>query len=366
VTRVALVHDWLTGLRGGERVLEQLCLMYPEAVVFTLVHVPGTPGPIIERHRIVTSFLQRLPQAKKRYRHYLPLFPRAIESLDLRGYELVISTSHAVAKGCCPERGATHVAYVHTPMRYVWDQFDAYFGRGRADPITRVAAHAVAPWLRAWDVASTRRAQGIVANSRFVAGRIQKYWHREADAVVYPPVDTARFVPAAEGPDDFALVVSALVPYKRVDLAVRAFSRLKRRLVVAGDGPELERLKAMAGDSVQFVGSVAADVLPRLYARAQFFVLPGEEDFGIAPVEAQAAGRPVLALGRGGALETVADGQTGIFFHEPTVESLIDGIHAIDRMHVDKAVIRANAERFGVERFAPELRRVIDAVRARR
>ena len=360
--KVALVHDWLTGLRGGERVLEQLCLLYPAADIFTLVHVPGSSGPIIGRHRITASFLDRLPKAQ--YRNYLPLFPAAIESLDLRGYELVVSTSHAVAKGCRPQKGATHVSYVHTPMRYVWDQFDAYFGPGRAGVVTRLAAHAVAPYLRSWDVRSTARAQGLVANSRFVEGRIRRFWNRETDAVVYPPVDTGRFVPAAEGPDDYALMVSALVPYKRIELAVRAFSQLKRPLWIAGDGPELSRLRALAGDSVRFLGSVASEALPGLYARARFFVLPGEEDFGIAPVEAQAAGRPVLALGRGGALETVIDGETGAFFAEPTVESLIEGVAAIDRLQADPARIRAHAERFDVRRFGPELRSAIDRIRA--
>ena len=360
--KVALVHDWLTGLRGGERVLEQLCLLYPAADIFTLVHVPGSAGPIIERHRITASFLDRLPKAQ--YRKYLPLFPSAIESLDLRGYGLVVSTSHAVAKGCKPEKGATHVSYIHTPMRYVWDQFDAYFGPGRAGTVTRIAAHAVAPFLRGWDVRSTARAQGLIANSRFVADRIRRCWSREADAVVYPPVETGRFVPAAEGPDDYALIVSALAPYKRIELAVSAFSRLKRKLFIAGDGPELARLQSAAGPSVRFLGSVAHDALPGLYAHARFFVLPGEEDFGIAPVEAQAAGRPVLALGRGGALETVIDGETGAFFAEPTVESLIEGIAAIDKLQPDPARIRAHAVRFDVRRFGPELRSEIDRVRA--
>jgi glycosyltransferase involved in cell wall biosynthesis len=364
--KVALVHDWLTGLRGGERVLEQLCLMYPDADVFTLVHVRGSCGPIIERHRIVTSFLDRLP--KRTYRHYLPFFPLAVEGFDLSAYELVISTSHAVAKGCRPAKGATHVAYVHTPMRYVWDQFDAYFGKGRAGVLTRVAAHAVAPFLRSWDVSSTRRVNGIVANSRFVAGRVERYWRRKVDAVVYPPVDTGRFLPAAEGPDEYALIVSALVPYKRIELAVSAFSRLKRPLWIAGDGPERRRLEAVAGKSVRFLGAVGHDELPRLFARARFFVLPGEEDFGIAPVEAQAAGRPVLALARGGALETVVDGETGVLFAEPTVESLLDGVAAIDRLQPDPIRIHEHARRFDGARFAPEMRHAIEAclTRARR
>ena len=362
MTRVALVHDWLTGLRGGERVLEALCQLYPEAEIFTLVRVPGACGPIIESHQITTSFLQRV---RGRYRHFLPLFPAAIQSFDLKAFDLVVSTSHAVAKGCVPAPGAVHVSYIHTPMRYVWDQFDAYFGPGRAGPVTRLAAHAVAPWLRSWDVRSTARAQGLVANSRFVAGRIERCWNRQADAVVYPPVDTDRFVPAAEGPGEAALIVSALVPYKRVDLAVRAFTALGRRLDVAGDGPELARLRALGGPTVQFLGTVSGDALPGLYARARFFVLSGEEDFGIAPVEAQSAGRPVLALGCGGALETVVAGQTGAFFAEPTVESLVAGIEAIDKLDVDPARIRAHALRFDTARFGPALLRAVEQIAAR-
>ncbi len=366
--RVALVHDWLTGMRGGERVLEQLCLLHPEADIFTLVYVPGSVGRIIERHRIFVSFLDRLP--KRGYRHYLPLYPLAIESFDLSAYDLVLSTSHAVAKGCRPPPGAVHVAYIHTPMRYVWDQFDAYFGPGRAGAVTRLAAHAVAPMLRLWDVRSTRRAHALIANSRFVADRIRRYWGREADFVVYPPVDTTRFVPAAEGPspDDYALVVSALAPYKRIELAVSAFSRLKRPLWIVGDGPGRGRLAEAAGPTVRFLGSVGQDELPRLYAGARFFVLPGEEDFGIAAVESQAAGRPVLAFGRGGALETVVDGETGVFFDQPTVESLLDGVSRIDQLQVDPIRIHEQARRFDGGRFAPELQRAIESCveRARR
>ena len=360
MTRVALVHDWLTGLRGGERVLEQICLLYPEADIFTLVHVPGSCGPIIERHRIVTSFLDRLP--REQYRRYLPLFPLAVERFDLRAYGLVVSTSHAVAKGCRPAPGALHVAYIHTPMRYVWDQFDAYFGPGRAGLATRLAAHLVAPFLRGWDVRSTARAHGLVANSNFVGDRIRRYWHREPSAVVYPPVDTSRFVPSAEGPDDYALIVSALVPYKLVELAVEAFTSLRRPLIVAGDGPSRASLQAIAGPTVRFLGSVPHDELPRLYSRAKFFVLPGAEDFGIAPVEAQAAGRPVLALGRGGALETVVEHETGVFFKEPSVESLIDGVAAIDKLQADPQRIRAHARRFDTARFGPELQAAIERV----
>jgi glycosyltransferase involved in cell wall biosynthesis len=367
--KVALVHDWLTGYRGGERVLAALCGLYPQADLFTLVHVPGSCGEVIEARRITTSFLQRLPRATTHWRHYLPLFPAAIERLDLRGYDLVVSTSHAVAKGCRPAPSAVHVAYVHTPMRYVWDQFDAYFGPGRASLPMRLAAGLIAPALRRWDVRSTARAHALVANSRFVAERCSRFWGRAADAVIYPPVDTALFAPAIDlaaeerSQRGYALVLSALVPYKRIDLAVRAFTRAGRRLIVAGGGPELERLRALAGPTVEVRGPVGLSELQRLYARAAFFVLPGEEDFGIAPVEAQAAGRPVLALGRGGALETVRAGETGVFFEEPSEESLLEALPQIDRLarEADPQAIRASALRFDAGRFAPELKAAIDA-----
>jgi glycosyltransferase involved in cell wall biosynthesis len=385
--RVALVHDWLTGYRGGERVLAALCELYPQAEIFTLVHVPGSSGAAIESRPIHTSFLQRLPSASTKYRSYLPLFPWAVERLDLSGFDLVISTSHAVAKGARSAPGALHVSYVHTPMRYAWDQFDAYFGPGRAGLLTRAAARMVMPALRRWDVASTWRAHGLIANSHFVAGRCERFWGRAADAVVYPPVETGRFLPAAEvagqrGPAEagarggYALVVSALVPYKRVDLAVRAFSRLGRKLVVAGSGPGLSRLRALAGPTVEVRGAVSDSELQALYGGAEFFVLPGVEDFGIAPVEAQAAGCPVLALGQGGALETVVSPErartegsapTGCFFEAPEVESLIAGVARMDALlpALDRAAIRRHAERFSAPRFAPELSRAIAAIARR-
>lgn len=373
--KVALVHDWLTGYRGGERVLASLCSSYPEADVFTLVYAPGSVGHGIEEHRIVTSFLQRLPRAQTHYRHYLPLFPAAIEAFDLSGYDLVLSTSHAVAKGCRPAPGAVHLSYVHTPMRYIWDQFDAYFGAGRASPLTRLAARLVAPALRSWDVRSTRRIDRLVANSRFVSDRCARCWERAADAVVYPPVETGCFLPASSlsaqerSSRGYALIVSALVPYKRIDLALEAFARAGRRLVVVGDGPELPRLRAQAtalgASGLELLGAVSTAELQRLYSHAAFFVLPGEEDFGIAPVEAQAAGRPVLALGKGGALETVrADGPspTGCFFSEPTVDALLAALPAIDALAraADPLVLSAHAQSFAAPRFASELKAQID------
>ena len=372
--KVALVHDWLTGYRGGERVLAALCALYPAADLLTLVHVPGSCGPVIEARRIIASFLQRLPRAQTHWRHYLPLFPAAIERLDLTGYDLVVSTSHAVAKGCKPAPGAVHIAYIHTPMRYLWDQFDAYFGPGRASLPVRLAARAVAPALRRWDVTSTARAHGLMANSRFVSERCRRCWGRAADSVVYPPVETALFQPAPaltsaeRGEGGYALIVSALVPYKRIDLAVRAFSRAGRRLVVAGDGPDLARLRALAGPTVEVRGPVSVTDLQTLYAHAAFFVLPGEEDFGIAAVEAQAAGRPVLALGKGGALETVRPGAepTGVFFGEAEEEALLEALPEIDRVarEAEPKAIREWALRFDSGRFGPELEREIERLRA--
>jgi len=374
--RVALVHDWLTGYRGGEKVLAALCGLYPAAEIFTLVYVPGSCGPVIESRPIHTSFLQKLPNSQTQYRRYLPLFPLAIERLELSGFDLVISTSHAVAKGCRPAPGAVHISYVHTPMRYVWDQFDAYFGPGRAGLPTRAAAHLVAPALRRWDVRSTRRIGALIANSQFVSQRCARVWGRGADAVVYPPVETERFVPASDWSGEersergYALIVSALVPYKRIDLAVRAFSRAGRRLVVAGGGPELSKLSNLAGPTVQVLGPVSDEQLLRLQQRAAFFVLPGEEDFGIAPLEAQSCGRPVLALGRGGALETVraaGPDATGVFFDEPTEEALLAALPAIDRLarQSDPAATRAWAERFSSARFGPELSAQLERLRAR-
>jgi glycosyltransferase involved in cell wall biosynthesis len=256
-------------------------------------------------------------------------------------------------------------------MRYVWDQFDAYFGPGRASLPVRAAARVVAPLLRRWDVASTERAHALVANSRFVSDRCLRFWGRAADAVVYPPVDLARFTVDRSRAEPFALIVSALVPYKRVDLAIRAFAKAGRALVVAGGGPELARLRDLArtvdeSGRVQVLGPVDDATLLSLYQRCAFFVLPGEEDFGIAPVEAQGCGRPVLALGRGGALETVDTGTTGAFFEEPTIDSLLAALPGIDRLAKDQdpQAIRARALRFDAPRFGPEFSAVLARLRA--
>jgi glycosyltransferase involved in cell wall biosynthesis len=350
--RVALVHDWLTGMRGGERCLEVFCELFPDADLFTLLHVPGSVSPVIERRRIVTSFLQRLPNAATRYRHYLPLFPAAMARFDFSSYDLVLSSSHAVAKAARKAPGATHVCYCFTPMRYIWDLYDDYFGRG-APLAMRVAMPPIAAALRRWDRRTSARVDRFIAISHFVADRIRRVWGRDAD-VIYPPVDVARFA-VADAPDDFYLVVSALVPYKRVDLAVQAATRMKRRLLVVGSGPEARRLAALAGPTVEFLGWRDDRDVADLYARCRGVLFPSLEDFGIVPLEAMAAGRPVVAYGAGGATETVIglDGPsdappTGVFFPAQSVDALVHAIATLEsnRSRFEPKALRARAEAF--------------------
>jgi glycosyltransferase involved in cell wall biosynthesis len=330
----ALVHDWLTGMRGGEKVLEAFCRLLPGAPIYTLMHVPGKVSPRIESHPIHTSFIQQMPLSASRYRHYLPLFPRAVEGLRLPPVDLVLSTSHCVAKGVRAPVGALHVSYVHTPMRYVWDLYDAYFGPGKGG-LARHVMPLFRKGLQRWDVRTAGRVDHFIANSSHVAKRIKRHYNRDS-VVIHPPVDTGRFAPAAQV-EDYYLVVSALVPYKRVDLAVEACGALGRRLKVVGIGPEEERLKDLAGPKVEFLGWQPQSALPGLYARAKAMIFPGEEDFGITPVESMAAGRPVVAFGRGGALETVVGpddehgrAQTGRFFYEQEQEALIAAMEALE------------------------------------
>jgi glycosyltransferase involved in cell wall biosynthesis len=348
--RVALVHDWLTGMRGGERCLEVFCELFPSADLYTLLHAPGSVAPVIEQRRVVTSFIQRLPRAERRYRHYLPLFPAAIRAFDLRGYDLVLSSSHAVAKSVRVPAGALHVCYCFTPMRYVWDLYDDYFGP-RSGPATRLLMPAVAAWLRRWDRRTAAGVDQFVAISRFVADRIRRVYGRDAD-VIYPPVDVARFR-LDEAPGDFYLVVSALTPYKRVDLAVEACNRLGRRLVVVGTGPEDRRLRAIAGPTVEFLGWRDDAQTAELYARARALLFPPLEDFGITPLEAMAAGRPVIAFGEGGARETVVppgagEPPTGIFFARQTVKDLEDAIRRFEASadQFEPKALRRRAEGF--------------------
>ena len=353
--KVALVHDWLVAQRGGENVLLELARLFPAAPVFSLVHTAGAVHAEIESHPIHTSFIQRLPGAATSFRRYLPLFPKAIESFDLRSFDLVVSTSHCVAKGVKTHDRQWHISYVHTPMRYLWDQLPAYLPVKVPDFLVRAC---LAP-LRHWDVRSARRPDQLLANSNYVAQRIQTVWGRSAD-VVYPPVDVAYYSQCLNrGARNGYLVVSALVPYKRVDLAVAAANEYSFDLTIIGDGVESRRLRAMAGPTVTFLNSIAdRRVLRSHYAKARGLLFCGVEDFGIVPVEAMAAGCSVVAFKHGGALETVRSGgenATGVFFAEQRVGAIKAAIDELERRrHAGQfraPVISAQMARFAIEQF---------------
>ncbi|MEW6363886.1 MAG: glycosyltransferase [Acidobacteriota bacterium] len=349
--RVALVHDWLITDRGGERVLDCLCRMFPEATLFTLFHVPGTQSQAIEQMRIRATFIARLPYVRRLYRHYLPLFPRAIESLDLRDYDLVLSSSHCVAKGVKPREGAAHLSYCHTPMRYAYDQFDDYFPPDRLGGLVRLAARVVMGPIRRWDIAVSSRVGCYVANSMNTAERIQRCYGRDS-IVLHPPVDTDFFTPApAPAPGRYLLSVSALVPYKRIDRAIAAAGMAGWEYVIVGEGPERPRLEKMRPSTARFLGRVSQEELRELYRACAAFVLPGEEDLGIAPIEAQACGRPVVALRRGGALETVIEGVTGLFAPDEDSASLAAAIDKLAQFEFNSAAVRRHSLRFSKGRF---------------
>lgn len=354
--KVALVHYWLVTMRGGEKVLEELCRLYPQADIFTHVVDPARISPVIKAHRITTSFIARLPGATRHYQKYLPLMPMALEQLDLRGYDLVISSESGPAKGVITSENTLHVCYCHTPMRYLWGMYHDY--RESAGPLTRRLMAPLFHHLRQWDVTSAERVDHFIANSTTVRARIAKTWRRQAD-VIHPPVAVEDFAPAA--PQDFYLCCSQLVPYKRVDVAIAACNRLRRNLVVVGEGSELRRLRAMAGPTVRVLGAQPFDELRRLYATCRALLFPGEEDFGIVPVEAMASGRPVIAFGRGGVRDTVKDGVTGILYPDASEEGLTAAITRFEREEAlfNSAVICAHAENFSAARFRQAFEAVI-------
>lgn len=360
--KVALVHDWCTGLRGGERVLDEHAALFPDAELYTLVYRRGATTPRIDALPVHESPLGRIPGAARHYRKLLPLFPWAASRLRVAPCDLVLSSSHAAAKAVRPPPGAVHVCYCFTPMRYVWDQADAYLGTG----LRRALAWPLAAWLRRWDrrASGPERVHRFVAISEAVADRIRRHYGRSAQ-VVHPPVDVARFAPRPEGPEDFYLLVGGFVPYKREDLAIEAFRALGRPLVVAGDGPARARLEALAPPNVRFVGRVDDPTLADLYARCRALVYPQEEDFGIVPVEAQAAGRPVLAYGAGGVLDTVvppedAQGRapTGLLFRPQSAEALAAAVRRFEAEadRFDPGAIRAWAGRFAAPRYREAMR----------
>jgi len=363
--KVAIVHDWLPVYGGAERVLEQILQVFPDADVFSMVDlIPKGERKFLLNKAVTTSFLQKNAWVRSHYRLFLPLMPLAVEQFDLAPYELVISSSYAIAKGVLTSPGQLHICYCHSPMRYAWDMQHRYLKeskltRGPASWLARTFLH----FLRMWDVQTHQRVDHFLTNSEFVRGRIRKFYGRDA-TVVYPPVDINRFSFCASK-DDYYVTASRMVPYKMVGLIVDAFARCPdRELRVIGDGPEFEAIKRRAPSNVKMLGYQPAAVLHEQLQRAKAFVFAAEEDFGIAPLEAQACGTPVIAFGKGGALETIISNKTGLFFREQTVESLCEAIARFEESAdaFEPAEIRAHAEKFGAARFREQL---YDAISAR-
>ena len=367
--KIAIVHDWLVTFAGAERVLTEMLALYPGADVFSVVDfLPERDRGFLTGHRIRTTLVQHLPQAAKRYRSFLPLMPWAVERLDLSGYDLILSSSHAVAKGVITRPDQPHICYCHSPMRYAWDMREEYLREaGIAGGMKGLVARFLLERLRRWDLENSRHVDHFIANSGFIAERILNSYGRDA-AVVYPPVDTDYFTLAGER-EDFYLAASRMVPYKRIGLIVQAFTRMPdRRLVVIGDGPQYEAARAGAGSNVEFLGYQARPVLREHMRRARALVFAAKEDFGILPVEAQACGTPVIAYGAGGALETVrglgcagVDSPTGLFFETQTEEAIIA---AVERFEANIGEFRPdfcreNALRFSPERFRQEYSRLV-------
>ncbi len=356
--RVAIVAERLVDMRGGERVVTAVADMLPHADIYATV-VKGENLPNFGGRRVHTSFVQRLPGSERFFRAYLPLYPMAVEQLDLRRYDVVLSLSSAFAHGVLTSPDTVHVSYCHTPLRFAWSWQHAY--ARSSNPLVRSVTNPLLHYVRSWDVAASHRVDHYVANSRNVQRRLWKYYRRES-TVVHPPVETSRFFPTGTVGDHY-LLVSSLVSHKRVDIAVAAFSRLRLPLVVVGTGPEAAKLRSRAAPNVRFLGRVDDQRLAQLYATCKAFVFTSDEDFGIAPVEAQAAGRPVIAYGSGGALETVRHGVTGVLFDDQSAACLEETVRGFDAYAFRPAAARANAMRFSTERFGQELGRVlVDAV----
>lgn len=347
--RVAIIHYWLVTMRGGERVVERLLHLFPNADIFTHVYVPNKMSDIIRARPVKTSFISRLPGATKHYQKYLPLMPRALEELDLRGYDLVLSSESGPAKGVIAAPDAMHLSYVHSPMRYLWDHYHDY--RETAGTLTRAMMPLLFHRMRAWDTASAARVDRLVANSNFIRRRIARTWGRDS-TVVHPPVATHLFAPSPNVEPHY-LWIGQMTPYKRADLAVEAFNRLGLPLLMVGDGEMAAELRQRARPNIRFVERLDLRGLQNAYATARALIFTAEEDFGIVPVEAMAAGRPVIAYGKGGALDSVAPGVSGLFFDQQTPESLITAVESFERWlpHFDPADAVAQAQKFAPERF---------------
>ncbi len=370
--KVAVVHDWLLGMRGGEKVLEAICELFPQAEIFTLLYDKDRIGGKLARMPIKPSWLQRLPLVRSYYRYLLPLMPQAVETFDLSGYDLVISSSHCVAKGAktsskSSDKRPLHVCYCHTPMRYLHYQFENYFNQGSLSWL-RPGARLLRPWLMRWDVQSSRSVDYFIANSGNVRDRIQKSYDRDAE-VIYPPVDTDFFTPSDKPPreEGYYLVAGALVPYKRVDVAIDACSILGARLKIVGIGNDEKSLRRLAqGTQTEFLGWRSNEELRDLYQGCRALLFPQDEDFGISAVEAMACGKPVIAFGRGGALETVIDGATGVLFPAQTADSMAEALRRAESITFDRMAIRAHAERFDRKVFLGRFAAAVQNARSQR
>ncbi|MBX7066581.1 MAG: glycosyltransferase family 4 protein [Parachlamydiales bacterium] len=350
--RSAIVHDWLiSGVGGGEKVLEAIHRLFPSKIHTLVRSMEGLKGTYFENLEIESSFIQRLPRAEKKYKSYLPFFPLAIEHFDLTSYDLIISSSHCAAKGVITTPDQVHICYCHTPMRYAWDLTHEYLRESKLDRgVKGFFAKLILHYLRGWDVHSAHRVDHFIANSQYVAKRIEKFYHRKAE-VIYPPVDL-QFFREESKKDDYYLTASRMVPYKRVDLIVEAFAKMpEKKLVVIGDGPEWKKVKEKAGKNVELMGYQSDDVLKAHMQKAKGFVFAAVEDFGIVPVEAMASGTPVIAFAKGGVKETVVDRETGLLYSEQSVSGIIEAIQSFERMAFDSKKCRNKAEEFSVERF---------------
>jgi glycosyltransferase involved in cell wall biosynthesis len=366
--KIALIHDWLTGMRGGEKCLEVLCELFPEATLFTLLHKEGSVSETITRMKIKTSFIQSLPFSSNNYQKYLPLFPTAIEQFDLTGFDLVISSSHCVAKGVITSPETCHICYCHTPMRYAWEMYYIYFSKNSVSPLIRWSVPFFINYLRTWDEKSSDRVDWFVANSENVRRRIQKHYRRDAE-VIYPPVDTEYFG-LGKSEEDYFLVASALVPYKRIDLAILAFNELNLPLLVIGEGSDRKKLMKLAGKNIKFLEWQKPSELKKYYFECKALIFPGEEDFGIVPVEAQACGKSVIAYGKGGATESIkgaypdqeiTSDHTGIFFYPQTKEALIEAVRRFESVKFDPLRIREHSLQFDKKIFKQKIKEFIEA-----
>lgn len=362
--RVAIIHYWFVGMRGGEKVVEELCKIYPQADIFTHVYNPAAISTLLRSRKITTSFISRLPSAGKYYKSYLPLMPMALEQLDFRGYDLVISSEAGPSKGIIPPADALHICYCHSPMRYMWNMYHDY--RNNASRLAKILMPPLAHYMRMWDVVSASRVHHFVANSHCVSERIGTYYGRQS-TVIYPPVDVNAF--ERVGPEeigDYYLMVGELVAYKRTELVIEAFNRLGWKLLVLGGGEMLGKLQSITGPGVKLLGAQPFAQLRHHYARCKALVFAAEEDFGIVPVEAMASGRPVVAFGRGGATETIIEGLTGTFFYKQTVDAIVDALKRCERMQFDNDAIVRHAQKFGPERFCEDFESLVERLLRKR